>query len=99
MCLLFLFGTDKLGNDLFSRNLYASRISLSIGLVGVALGFILGCILGGISGYYGGSADTIIQRVIEFLISIPTIPLWMALSAALPANWSPIKVYFGIGLD
>ncbi|MBA7626917.1 hypothetical protein ES703_34375 [subsurface metagenome] len=93
---LFLFGTDKLGRDLFSRNLYASRISLSIGLVGVAIAFVLGCILGGISGYYGGVADTIIQRIVEFSISIPTIPLWMALSAALPPRWSPIKVYFGI---
>jgi len=93
---LFLFGTDELGKDLFSRNLYAARISLSISLVGVALSFILGSVLGGISGYYRGAADMIIQRVIEFLISIPTIPLWMALSAALPQDWSPIKVYFGI---
>ncbi len=93
---IFLFGTDDLGRDLFSRNIHAARISLSIGLVGVFLSFILGCILGGISGYYGGTADMIIQRVIEFLISIPTIPLWMALSAALPADWSAIKTYFGI---
>jgi len=93
---MFLFGTDGLGRDLFSRNLYAARISLSIGLVGVALSFVLGSILGGISGYYGGTADVIIQRVIEFLISIPTIPFWMALSAALPPHWSPIKIYFGI---
>jgi len=95
---LFLFGTDKLGRDLFSRNLYAARISLSIGLVGVAVSFVLGCILGGISGFYGGTVDMIIQRVVEFLMSIPTIPLWMALSAALPPNWSPIKVYFGISI-
>jgi len=94
--IICLFGTDALGRDLFSRNLYATRISLSIGLVGVALSFSLGCILGGISGYFGGATDTIVQRTIEFLISIPTIPLWMALSAALPADWSPIKVYFGI---
>jgi len=93
---IFLFGTDKLGRDLFSRNLYAARISLSIGLVGVFLSFILGCILGGISGYFGGKLDMVIQRVIEFLISIPTIPLWMCLSAALPPHWPPVKVYFGI---
>ena len=93
---LFLFGTDELGRDLLSRNLYAARISLSIGLVGVFLSFVLGCILGGISGYFGGTADMVIQRAIEFLISIPTIPLWMALSAALPQEWSPIRVYFGI---
>jgi len=93
---IFLFGTDKLGRDLFSRNIYAVRISLSIGLVGVVFSFILGCILGGISGYYGGIPDTIIQRVIEFLICIPTIPLWMGLAAALPLEWSSLKVYFGI---
>jgi len=93
---IFLFGTDNLGRDLFSRNLYAARISLSIGLVGVVLSFILGSILGGISGYYGRAVDMIIQRVIEFLICIPTIPLWMALSAALPKKWPPIKIYFGI---
>lgn len=93
---IFLLGTEKLGRDMFSRILYAARISLSIGLVGVALSFVLGCTLGGISGYYGGVADVIIQRIIVLLISIPTIPLWMALAAALPANWSPIKIYFGI---
>ena len=93
---IFLFGADELGRDLFSRNLYAARISLSVGLIGVAFSFILGCIFGGISGYFGGASDVIIQRVIEFLISIPTIPLWMALSAALPSEWPPIKIYFGI---
>ncbi|MBN2549678.1 MAG: ABC transporter permease [Anaerolineales bacterium] len=90
---LFLFGTDDLGHDLFSRVLQASTISLSIGLVGVFLSFILGCILGGLSGYYGGTLDTIIQRVIEFLISLPTLPVWMALSAAVPQTWDQIQVY------
>lgn len=93
---IFLFGTDRLGRDVFSRNLYAARVSLSIGLIGIALTFGMGCVLGGISGYYGGTVDAIIQRVIEFMISIPTIPLWMALSAVLPNDWSPLKVYFGI---
>ena len=93
---IFLFGADNLGRDLFSRNLYAARVSLSVGLVGVAISFVLGCVLGGISGYYGGAADTVIQRVIEILIAIPTIPLWLALAAALPVGWSPIKVYFGV---
>lgn len=93
---LFLFGTEDLGRDLFSRNIYAARISLSIGLVGVALSFILGCMLGGISGYFGGTADILIQRLIEILLSIPTIPLWMALAAALPRDWSILKTYFGI---
>jgi peptide/nickel transport system permease protein len=93
---VFLFGADKLGRDLFTRNLYAASISLSIGLVGVILSFVLGCLLGGVSGYYGGEVDNIIQRVIEFLRSIPTIPLWMALSAALPPQWPPLKIYFGI---
>ena len=93
---IFLIGADRLGRDLFSRVIYGARISLSIGLVGVLLSLLLGIVLGGISGYYGGIADTIIQRMIEFIRSIPSIPLWMALSAALPASWSVIKIYFGI---
>lgn len=93
---VFLFGTDSLGRDLFSRNLYASRLSLSIGLIGVFISLILGCALGGISGYYSGKADVIIQRIIELLMCIPAIPLWMALSAALPPHWSVIKTYFSI---
>ena len=94
--LLLLFGSDELGRDLFSRTLYGGRISLSIGLVGVAVSFVLGCILGGVSGFYGGAIDNAIQRVIEFLLSIPTIPLWMALAAAVPVDWPPLRVYFGI---
>ncbi len=93
---IFLLGTDKLGRDLFSRNLYAARVSLTIGLVGVAISFVLGCVLGGVSGYFGGVADTLIQRLIEFLMCIPTLPLWMGLSAALPKKWSPLGVYFGL---
>lgn len=93
---IFLFGTDSLGRDLFSRNIYASRISLSIGLLAIAVSFVLGCALGGISGYYGGVPDMIIQRIIEFLICLPTIPLWMSLSVVLPATWPPLRVYFGI---
>ena len=93
---LYLFGTDKLGRDLYSRTVYAGRISLSIGLIGVFLSFVLGCTMGGISGYYGGTADMVIQRGIEILISLPTIPLWMALSAALPTNWGTLKTYFAI---
>jgi peptide/nickel transport system permease protein len=93
---MFLMGTDKLGRDLLSRNLYAARISLTIGLIGVGISFVLGCILGGISGYFGGLPDIIIQRVIEFLLCIPTLPLWMGLTAALPKKWSPVATYFGL---
>lgn len=93
---LFLLGTDDLGRDIFSRVLYGARISLSIGLVGVMLSLIIGAVLGGISGYYGGVTDTILQRTIELLRSIPTIPLWMALSAALPPTLPPERTYFGI---
>jgi len=95
---LFLMGTDNLGRDLFSRAVIGSQISLSIGLVGVFLGFIIGLIIGGISGYFGGVIDNTIQRVIEFLISVPTLPLWMSLSAAIPKGWPPLQVYFAITL-
>ncbi|MCX7670836.1 MAG: ABC transporter permease, partial [Anaerolineae bacterium] len=89
-------GADRLGRDMFSRVAYGARLSLSLGLVGVFLSLILGIILGGISGYYGGWVDTVVQRTIEFIRTIPTIPLWMTLSAALPADWPVERVYFGI---
>ncbi len=91
---LHLFGSDSLGRDMFSRVIAASRISMSVGLIGVALSFILGIVIGGVSGYFGGTVDLVIQRFIEFLISIPTIPLWMGLSAAIPVQWSSIQVFF-----
>ena len=93
---LLLFGSDRLGRDLFSRLIYGTRVSLSIGLVGVAISFALGCTLGGVSGYFGGTSDVIIQRVIEFILSLPTIPLWMALAAAVPPDWPIIRTYFAI---
>ncbi|MCE2490197.1 MAG: ABC transporter permease, partial [Anaerolineae bacterium] len=92
----FPLGSDRLGRDMFSRIVTGGRISLSIGLVSVFLSLILGIILGGISGYYGGQMDNVIQRIIEFIRSIPSIPLWMGLSAALPPEWPLEWRYFGI---
>ncbi len=93
---VYLMGADRLGRDVLSRMIFGTRISMTIGLVGVTMSFILGIALGGLSGYYGGSLDNIIQRVIEFLRSIPEIPLWMGLAASLPSSWPPLRIYFGI---
>ncbi|CAA9575531.1 MAG: ABC transporter, permease protein 2 (cluster 5, nickel/peptides/opines) [uncultured Thermomicrobiales bacterium] len=91
---LYLFGSDRNGADVLSRLISGTRISMSIGLIGVLISLVLGITLGGISGYYGGRVDTLIQRFIEFLVSIPRIPLFLGLAAALPQNWSPLRVYF-----
>ncbi len=95
---IWLFGTDALARDVFSRTVLGARISLSIGLVSVIVTFILGVLLGGISGYFGGIVDNIIQRVIDFLRAIPQLPLWMTLAAAVPKEWPPLQVYFSITL-
>ena len=93
---MYLLGADRLGRDLFSRTVYGTRISMSIGLIGVALSLVLGVVLGGISGYYGGRIDHVIQRVIEFILSLPTTPLWLGLAAALPSDWPPLRIYLCI---
>jgi peptide/nickel transport system permease protein len=95
---LYLLGADRLGRDIFSRLIHGTRVSMSIGLIGVIISLVLGIFLGGVSGYYGGAIDNLIQRVIEFIRSIPTIPLWMGLAAAIPLSWPPLRVYFAITL-
>ena len=95
---LFLLGTDRLGRDLLSRMIYGARVSLTVGLIGVAVSLVLGILIGGIAGYYGGWTDILTQRAMEVIQSFPHLPLWMALSAILPVDWSPILVYFGITL-
>jgi peptide/nickel transport system permease protein len=93
---MYLLGADRLGRDLFSRMIYGTRVSMTIGMVGVSLSLVLGVLLGGVSGYYGGTVDLLIQRLMEILRSMPTIPLWMGLAATIPAYWSPLLVYFMI---
>jgi peptide/nickel transport system permease protein len=93
---LYLMGSDRLGRDVFSRVLYGARVSLTIGLFGVAVSFILGIVIGGLAGYHGGWFDLVVQRIIEVLQSIPSIPLWMALAAIMPVTWSPMLIYLGI---
>jgi peptide/nickel transport system permease protein len=92
----YLFGSDRLGRDLFSRTMYGTRISMSIGLLGVAISLVLGIFFGGLSGYYGGGVDMAIQRLVEFILSMPTIPIWLALAAALPKDWPMELRYFCI---
>jgi peptide/nickel transport system permease protein len=93
---IFLLGSDRLGRDQWSRIMHATQTSMTVGLVAVALSVILGVVLGGVSGYFGGLADQVIQRLIELLQSVPTIPIWLALSAALPRDWTPTQVFFAI---
>ncbi len=93
---MYLLGTDRLGRDVFSRLVYGTRVSMSIGLIGVAVSLVLGVVIGSISGFYGGWVDTAIQRVIEIISAMPTIPLWLGLAAAIPLTWSPVSVYLVI---
>lgn len=95
---LFLWGSDRLGRDVFSRILYGAQLSLTVGLIGITVSFVLGIGFGSIAGYFGGSTDWVINRVIEILRSLPELPLWLALSAAVPSNWSPVAVFFIISL-
>ncbi|WP_018237050.1 ABC transporter permease [Ensifer sp. BR816] len=93
---LFLLGSDRLGRDVLSRIIYGARISLTIGLLGITVSFVLGIVIGGLAGYHGGVFDLVVQRLIEVLQSIPSIPLWLSLAAIMPATWSPILIYLGI---
>ncbi|MGD1883396.1 MAG: ABC transporter permease [Paracoccaceae bacterium] len=95
---LFLWGSDRLGRDVFSRILYGAQLSLTVGLIGITVSFALGIFFGAIAGYFGGALDWTIQRAIEVLRSLPELPLWLALSAAVPSNWGPVAVFFIISI-
>ena len=95
---LFLLGSDRLGRDVLSRMIYGARLSMTIGLIGVAVSFAIGLILGGMAGYFGGWVDATVQRLIEIFRSLPELPIWLALSAAVPVNWGPVTVFFMISI-
>jgi peptide/nickel transport system permease protein len=92
----FFLGADKYGRDIFSRLVYGARISLSVGFVAIVMTFVLGVTIGGLSGYLGGTTDVVVQRLIEIVNAFPHIPLWLAIGAILPADWSPLTIYFAI---
>ena len=96
--MFFFAGADEYGRDIFSRLVHGSRVSLSVGLIAIAVTFLLGITIGGISGYFGGATDMVIQRVIEVVNAFPQIPLWLAFGAVLPADWPPLATYFAITL-
>ncbi|MEL6478621.1 MAG: ABC transporter permease [Pseudomonadota bacterium] len=95
---LFLLGSDRLGRDMLSRMIYGARLSMTIGLIGVAVSFAIGLLLGGVAGYFGGWVDATVQRLIEIFRSLPELPIWLALSAAVPVNWGPVTVFFMISI-
>lgn len=95
---VFIWGSDRLGRDVFSRILYGAQLSLTVGLIGITVSFVLGIFFGSVAGYFGGKTDWIINRLIEILRSLPELPLWLALSAAVPSNWSPVSVFFIISI-
>ncbi len=95
---VFILGADRLGRDVYSRILYGAQLSLTVGLIGITVSFVLGISIGGIAGYFGGAIDWFVQRVIEILRSLPELPLWLALSAAVPSHWSPVAVFFIISI-
>ncbi len=95
---VFIWGSDRLGRDVFSRILYGAQLSLTVGLIGITVSFVLGITFGAMAGYFGGKTDWIVNRVIEILRSLPELPLWLALSAAVPSNWGPVAVFFIISI-
>ncbi len=95
---LFLLGADRLGRDVFSRLVYGARLSLTVGLIGIIISLTIGMTLGGMAGYFGGIVDSTVQRMIEVIRSLPELPIWLALSAAVPATWSPVAVFVMISV-